>query len=133
MYIDFPILDSINLNKINERLKNFNPGNQTKFFHFKIQGVIDDYEMLDFILFMYIIIGCLKNDIYVSFRNPDDPIYIEISNTFSDYIYNSISILPLLPNNKILVSRDNIQNFEICFQNVAKILNKCGHGLCFRK
>ena len=86
--------------------------------------------MLDYILFNYVIIGCLKNDIYVSYRNPDDPIYIEISNSFEDYIYNSISILPLFSNNQILVSRDNLQNFEIPFymqDNIQIVGNYLSH------
>jgi nucleoside-triphosphatase THEP1 len=112
-YINFPILDSVNIEKITERLYELNQYNSKKFIHFNINGIIDDYEMLDYILFNFIILKCLKHDICVSFRNAKEPIYIEIANTFNDYLYNAISILPLLPNEEMVMAKDYIFQIEL--------------------
>ena len=111
-YIDFPISDSINLSKICERLSKFNQLDEPKFIHITLQGIIDDYEILDYILFKYIIICCLKNDIYVCNRNNSDPLFIELAHTYNDSLFNSLSILSFC---KVLTikSRENLRNIEV--------------------
>ena len=120
-YINFPILDSFDINKINERFYQLNHIQNSKLIHLTIIGIIDDYEMLEYILFKFIILGCLNNDIYVSFRNIEDPIYIEISNTYNDYLHSAISILSLFSNEEFIISDENLKNLEITDQNKEMI------------
>jgi hypothetical protein len=114
-YIDFPIVDCIDIARINEELFKLNKRGEKKikFIHFTIVGVIDDYEMLDYIIFSIVIINCLKHDLHVSFRKPTDPIYIEVSNTYNDYLYSSISVLGLIPSQEMIIAKDNIKNIEV--------------------
>ncbi len=113
-YIDFPILDNINIARINEDLFKLNLLGGNKLIHLTICGIIDDYEMLDFILFNFIILGCLYNDIYVVFRDKKiNPIYIEVANTFNDYLFNAISILPMMPKSEMIIASENIKTIEV--------------------
>jgi hypothetical protein len=114
-YVDFPVLNCIDIAKINEDLFKLNKKGEkrSRFLHLTLLGVIDDYEMLAYILFSIVIIGCLKHELHVSFRRPIDPIYVEISNTYNDYLYGSVSILGLLPNQEMIIAKENLKNIEV--------------------
>jgi hypothetical protein len=58
-YVNFPILDCFNIAKLNEELYKLNLHGGNKLVHLTIYGIIDDYEMLDYILFNFMILGCL--------------------------------------------------------------------------
>jgi len=127
-YVDFPILDGIRIGTINEELFKLNLIGGNKLIHMTICGIIDDFEMLDYILFNFIILGCLHHDIYVVFRDKTkNPIYIEVANTFNDYLYNAISILPMMPKNEMLIAQDNIKNIDISVDIKDKVQVVCNY------
>ena len=115
-YIDFPILDSIDENRLTERLFALNKSSKSpsdKFFHITVMGIIDDYEMLDYILFRFIIIENISFETYAAFRTTSDPLYLEIANTYNDFLFSSISILNLLPDHEFITAGENIKNIKI--------------------
>jgi hypothetical protein len=113
-YINLPILDSINIEKISHRLFDLNKIKTIKTIHMTINGIIDNYELLDHILFNYIFLGCLKFNDSVSFRSKDDPIFIEVANTFDDFLYNAITVLSLVNfQTEILHSKDSLKQLDI--------------------
>ena len=115
-YIDFPILDSISIDKIVHRLFKYNKNsknNGDKFIHLTLMGIIDNYEMLDYILFCFIIIGKISYETHVSDRDLTDPLYIEVANTYNDFLFSAISIFNILPDIEFLTASENIGNIII--------------------
>jgi hypothetical protein len=112
-YISLPLLDSVCIESYTEKLFEINKYTSKKFIHIPISGCIDKFQVIDYILFKFIIIGCLKHDNHVGIRNKEDSLYIEISNSYNDFIYNSLSILPLLPNEEKIIAKDNLSTIDM--------------------
>jgi len=115
-YINFPILDSINPSSLVNRLVKYNKNhknNVDKFYHITIMWIIDDYEMLDYILFSLILLWNVAHDCNVAFRDMNDLLYIEVANTFNDFLFNAIAIFTLLPDIENLVSFENFKDIKI--------------------
>lgn len=115
-YINCPILDSIDIERIVDRLFKNNKSSKNvidKFTHITIMGIIDDYEMLDYILFSYILIGNVSFNLHVAYRDMNDPLYIEVANTFNDFLYGAISVFSLMPEEEFINASENLNNVKI--------------------
>jgi hypothetical protein len=56
-----------------------------------------------------------------------NPIYIEIANTFNEYLYNAISILPMILKNEIIFAVDSIQTIDIGTDIKDKVQVVCNY------
>lgn len=90
---------------------------------------VDDVEFLDICLFEFIVLGCLSSGTDIA-RRPTVKIFIEVANTVSDRLRDSLSVLSCFK--RMHIKWQNYENYIISQETISPVQVVCHYlqGLC---
>jgi hypothetical protein len=128
-YENFLISDTLDINDLAKRFYEFTKGlTEDNPIHITISGRIDDFRLLDYFLFNVLTLRNFTYDLFSSLAI-NNPIYIEVANSFNNELYKNIHILKFIPQSKNLNSRDELNNnldIEYNTNNLQIVCNYLG-------